>query len=128
MDYEEMRNRHCLFFKFRANEFTVIVIYKSPQYSVVKFRNNLESMLQGLSEKTFFIGDINIDLSSEKNVSIPKLFEKYGFKTCLDLKHASTDYGTHIDICFSNSTEIQAWFYESYYSYHKAICVIWPKQ
>jgi len=126
-DHDEVRRKHCLFLKLQVNNCNIIVIYKSPKYSLLKFRENLEDMLKYSTENTFYVGDININLQEKKNLTIPDLFKKYGFKSCLDLKHPSTDFGTHIDVCFTNNQQIQAWFYESYYSYHKGICIICPK-
>lgn len=47
--------------------------------------------------------------------------------TLLNINNVSTNLGTHIDICFSNVQLSEAFFYETYYSYHKPICIIFPK-
>jgi hypothetical protein len=102
-------------------------MYKHPNYPIRLFLSSLKEILDIGAAKSVFLGDINIDLQKPEGHHVLKLFRERGLESKLDIEKPSTDGGSHIDICFSNVDTLQAWFYESYYSYHKPICVVWPK-
>ena len=118
---------HCIFVSFEISNVKIVIMYKSPKYPKTPFLEILKQHLDTTSGNCFFIGDININLQASEGKSILHLFRQYNLKSSLDIKLPSTDYATHIDCCFSNMSGLKSWFYESYYSYHKPICVIWPK-
>ncbi len=102
-------------------------MYKSPMFQKSRFREILQSSLSTVNADAVYVGDINLDLSDEKNADIIDIFAEYGFTSQLNRMDSSTNGGTHIDVCFSDVDYLSSWFYESYYSYHKPICVAWPK-
>ena len=118
---------HCLFVKFIQSGVTVLMTYKSPKYPLSDFSEKFAEQLKNSRGKLLVFGDVNIDLKAPEGKPILKLFEWRNLDAMVDIQHPSTDYGTHIDCCFSNVPNAMAWFYESYYSYHKAICIVWPK-
>jgi hypothetical protein len=118
---------HCLFLKQRISNVTVTFMYKHPNFPDRKFLRHLRSALEDVSGKEIFVGDININLQQPEGRRVLSLFMEFHFHSNLNIAQASTDGGTHIDCCFSNADEVEAWFYESYYSYHKPICIVWPK-
>lgn len=87
----------------------------------------LQSSLSKLNTYALYVGDINLNLSDEKNEDVITIFAEHGFTSQLNRLIPSTNGGTHIDICFSDADYVSSWFYESYCSYHKPICVTWPK-
>ena len=116
-------NGHCLLLSVSIENIHVVFMYKSPKYSILNFLRILETRLLQINHKTICIGDINIDLKCGGDAVI-SLFEKYNMVSILDLMNSTTNGNTHIDCCFSNFSPT-GWLYETYYSYHKAICVTW---
>jgi hypothetical protein len=118
---------HCVILKFQVYGVDVLMLYKHPKYSNVHFVHKLGTFLIKMTGKILVFGDININLQKPEGQNILELFRSRKLKSKLNINHSSTDGGSHIDICFSNVNDIEAWFYESYYSYHKPICMVWPK-
>lgn len=104
---------HCIFVTFYFGGLTLVLMYKSPKLSKNNFKQTLVRVMEGKSNAVF-IGDINIDLMKEENVDIIKLFENRGFYSQLNLQERSTNYNTHIDVCFSDRSDVMSWFYEYY--------------
>jgi hypothetical protein len=117
---------HCLLARYLVGSVSIIVMYKHPKFSKQQFQVILEDVLKSVQGKTVIIGDINIDLLNEHNIYIYQLFEKYNFYSQLT-RIPSTNLATQIDCCFTNF-ETTAWLYETYYSYHKSICITFPKK
>jgi len=115
-------NGHCLLLSVLV-EVHVVFMYKSPKYSIPNFLKILETCLLQINDKTICRGDINVDLKCGGDAVI-SLFEKYNMFSILDLMSSTTNGNTHIDCCFSNFTPA-GWLCETYYSYHKAICLTW---
>ena len=84
-------------------------------------------MLLTVNEAAVYIGDINLDLSKDEHSDIVHQFNAAGLSSMLNLKATSTNLDSHIDVCFSDKRNLDCWYYESYCSYHKPICIIWPK-
>jgi len=121
-------NGHCLFVTFHVQDVTVVMSYKSPAYNQSLYVERLEALLSSYCGKILLFGDINIDLKKKDGENIRKRLLDLNFKCIIDATNCSTDGGSRIDVCFANFKFIEAWFYESYYSYHKPICIIWPKK
>jgi hypothetical protein len=121
-------NGHCLFVRFQISSNNIIVAYKSPQFSNSLFLNTLEDTLRSIHGNLIVLGDFNMDLRKSEGRKILQLFSSRSLESKLNVQSFSTDGGTHIDYCFSNIANVEAWFYETYYSYHKAICVVLPKK
>lgn len=124
ISYQRDRH-HCLFAKYLIGAVHVIVMYKHPKYSKQQFQIRLEESLKNVQGNAIIVGDINIDLLNELNRNVCQLFEKYNFRSQLS-RNPSTNLATQIDCCFTNF-EVTSWLYETYYSYHKSICIIFPK-
>lgn len=116
---------HCLLARYLVGSVSIIVMYKHPKFSKQQFQVILEDVLKSVQGKAVIIGDINIDLLNENNIYVYQLFEKYNFYSQLP-RIPSTNLATQIDCCFTNF-ETTAWLYETYYSYHKSICITFPK-
>jgi hypothetical protein len=119
---------HCLIVRFQMLDINIIVAYKSPQYSKSLFIKTMGDTLRTIDGHVLVLGDFNMDLRKSDGRKVLDLFNSQQLESKLNVDSFSTDGGTHIDYCFSNVANVKAWFYENYYSYHKAICVIIPKK
>jgi len=125
---EASRTGHCIMVVFYVDKLKLIMLYKSPKFSRRSFLAFLESNLENnQSEPVVVFGDININMMSEEGKQVQLLFNKFNLETRFNYNLPTTDGGTHIDVCFSNCHYLNAWHYESYWSYHKAICFSWPR-
>jgi len=120
-------NGHCLFLTFHIEGVKAVMSYKSPAYNPNLYVERVEALLSSYSGNVVFFGDINIDLQKKDGEKLQKRLQELNYKCIVDVSNCSTDGGTHIDVCFANFQMIEAWFFESYYSYHKPICITWPK-
>jgi hypothetical protein len=118
---------HCLFVKWRMSQVNIIMCYKSPNYSKSLFIRKLGDILGTIQGNILVFGDMNIDLKKNEGKKLIDLFYSFNLISKLNIQATSTDGGSHIDCCFSNVNNLEAWFYESYYSYHKPICMVWKK-
>jgi hypothetical protein len=119
---------HSLVVRFQILDMNMVVAYKSPQYSKSLFIKTMDDTFRSIEGDVVVMGDFNMDLRKSEGRKILDLFNAYQLESKLNLGSFSSDGGTHIDYCFSNVANVQAWFYETYYSYHKAICVVMPKK
>lgn len=104
----------------------IVVFYKHPNYSRGGFGRLLEEVIRKYSDSpSLFVGDANINFNTPEGQSVIQMFSKYSLESKLPFTMPSTNLGSTIDCCFSNVPNLRAWYYESYYSYHKPICVKW---
>ncbi len=127
VDTDASGNGHSIFVTVIYGGLTIVVMYKSPMFQKSRFRQMLHSSLSLVNTNVIYVGDINLDMCDEKNSDIVEVFAKYGLQSRLNLKETSTNGNTHINVCFSDIDFLNCRFYVSYYSYHKPICVAWPK-
>lgn len=123
---ERSLDGHCIFVNVTFGGLSIVVIYKSPTFPKYRFRQMLQSMLSTTNNNALYVGDINLNLMDEQHQDIIEMFNEQGLTMQLNME-PSTNGGSHIDICFSDVEYLSSWFYESYYSYHKPICVVWPQ-
>ncbi len=113
---------------FTLLSFTYIIVYRSPSSSKEDFFQALKNMLDAVDGPFILMGDINIDLAGDSlSGSGKKFVEMMQQKDALSLTKLdeySTDGNSHIDVVFSNYNDVESWYYESYYSYHRPICTI----
>jgi hypothetical protein len=119
---------HSLVVCFQILDTNMVVAYKSPQYSKSLFIKTMDDTFRSIEGDVVVIGDFNMDLRKSEGRKILDLFNAHQLESKVNVDSFSSDGGTHIDYCFSNVANVQAWFYETYYSYHKAICVVMPKK
>jgi hypothetical protein len=119
---------HCLFVKWSVSNLNLIMVYKSPKYSTSQFIEQLRTQLSVSENKMLVFGDFNINLKESEGKQLSALFQEFELTSTLNIHHPTTNGGSHIDCCFSNHEDVEAWIYESYYSYHKPICIVWPRQ
>lgn len=100
------------------------MIYKHPHFSKKMLFEHFQNILKKLSDKNLIFGDINIDMNTNKGSSFNKLMNSFHLHSQLNFKYPSTQHNTHVDICFSNIKDMTAWYYETYYTYHKPICMV----
>jgi len=119
---------HYDFTLWTMNHVNFMMVYRSPKSNILDFQVMLEEYLISIMKNCGVIvfGDFNIDLDDPKE-TLKDLFFKYGLRALMPVKCASTDGGTQVDGAFSNIKVIEAWFYESIFSYHQPICITWPK-
>ena len=119
---------HCIIVSIVISDVHLIMSYKHPKYSKESFMQKLSEILSNIEGKIIFFGDVNINLKNQEGASFINMLKQFRMTSKLNISESSTDHGTHIDCCFANFPEMEAWFYESYFSLHKPICVIWPKR
>ncbi|OXA54149.1 ATP-dependent DNA helicase PIF1 [Folsomia candida] len=97
-----------------------------PQYSAATFLKDVENLLNSTKGTPMIVfGDFNLNFMTQDGFQMKQIFTKMGLRLITPIEN-STDGNTSIDACFSNLYGVSAWFYESYFSYHKPICVTWP--
>lgn len=118
---------HFLIIHFRVLDTNMIIAYKSPQYLNSLFIKALDDTLRSIHGNVVVLGDFNMDLRNSEGKRVLQLLNSQQLESKFNAESVLTDGGTHIDYCFSNVPDVEAWLYETYYSYHKAICVVIPK-
>lgn len=98
---------------------TIIFQHKSPAYPLTKFADILCFTITQFSflQEVTIVGDFNLHPST-----VNKIFHNTSFKYCL-IEDETTDYGTLIDLCYTNQHNQSAhvYVYESPISDHKAL-------
>ncbi len=139
---------HCLILSAKIDGVYCYAVYKHPNFSKRDFLRLLTQQLKnqfpkelhdpeeeenivqedhnGEPPRVIVFGDMNINLSdSSMNSRVLELFNRINLRSCLDLTESTTDYNTHLDVCFSNIPTLCCSTYENYYSYHKSLCISW---
>jgi len=118
---------HFVMVDWKVSEVQLIMVYKSPKYGISRFLEKLRDILTAIQGPCVVFGDFNINLQIEDGKKLIGMFAEFDMVPKLNIQQATTNGGTHIDCCFSNSQNVTSWVYESYYSYHKPICIVWPR-
>jgi nucleoside-triphosphatase THEP1 len=121
---------HIDFTFWNLNTVQLVMIYRSPKSRVQDFLNHLDAVLVKLNAgntPTVIFGDFNIDLNHKDGDQCRAICTKHKLRSRLPPRCSTTDGNTQIDGCFSNLKFIEAWTYESVFSYHKPICITWVK-
>jgi len=118
---------HCLCVSWTHENINFIMSYRSPKCSITAFKRMITNIIEEKEGDVLFFGDINIDLSKSENQPFVDFMASFNMESKLNVNEHTTDSGTHIDCLFSNVTAMEACLYETYYSHHKAICMILPK-
>lgn len=117
---EKRIDSHCLILTGTISHVRFLALYKHPKFSRSNFLHILAKQLEEHStEQLVVFGDMNIDLSDSSNASVLEFFEKFNLKSCIPPSKSTTDYNTHLDVCFTNMSNLQSKINENYYSYHK---------
>lgn len=127
MSASSFASDHCILVTTKHAEVTVVLMYKSPGFSVSAMQGAIEEALKVNNKNVIYIGDVNMDLSKKQGEYLVKIFERYGLVSKLPLNCQTTNLGSVLDVCFSDKGDCHATVYESYYSYHKPILVTWSK-
>jgi len=108
----------------------ILVIYKSPIYSLPKFRSEIENLFEEtrhiLGDNIVILGDFNLCLQAlRESKETYSYLLRMGLRSLLDLKTSTTREDTHIDWAFSNMSNGQASAktFETVHSFHDAISV-----
>lgn len=109
----------------KVEEVVILICYRHKNYSPSSFLHDLKEIITSVNEKCIVCGDLNIDLIRNPNVNLKQFFENLGFHNLLPSVASTTDYGTYIDLCFSNYLEANSFIYETFYSFHKGLCIYW---
>ena len=127
LDCSKTADGHCIFVQGKINDVVCVIMYKSPKFPAAKFLDKIRSILCKSFGQMMFLGDININLFSSDGFAVKQLYQEFGFHSLVPNNRSSTNGHTQIDCCFCNFTSqnVKSWFYESYYSYHKPMCVVW---
>lgn len=123
---EKVLSNHYLILVGLLKGVRLFTIYKHPSFSKSDFLRVLGRQLEKHSSEPLLVfGDMNIDFSCSSNTNPLDFFQKFGLKSCLSFSESTTDYNTHLDVCFSNVQNIKCTIYENYYSYHKSLSIKW---
>jgi hypothetical protein len=103
------------------NGISVVVIYRSPRYSITLFIQHLRKLLQEMNSnsKAVFLGDFNEDL--QKGTTIQSCFESYGYKQIVS--SPTTEGFTLLDHVYVKNITCTANIIPTYFSYHEAVGV-----
>ena len=116
---------HFELLSFCYKGLNIITGYRSPQMPINEFKNNLIQILFNINfnnEKIILLGNFNIDLCQENNLSFEKfLFENYHLKSEFGKEIFTTISKSQLDIIFSNVEIIKTGIYEVYFSDHNLI-------
>jgi hypothetical protein len=124
---EGNQEKHIQVVSWEQKGVTLYMIYRSPSSQIASFKALLKGILvETVNKPTTIFGDFNINFLDKESVYYKKMFKDFGFAQNTPLE-ASTDGNTSIDVCFSNIVGMEASYYESYFSYHKPVCISWPK-
>jgi len=121
---------------FTYQEYCICVLYKLPNTLNTYFLQIIKEMFHSIklkimieNYKFIIVGDFNVDINEDKsNIIIKYLLEEKRFKFNLNNLYSSTNFGTQIDLCFSNYNACECKYYENYYGYHKPITCIMNKK
>lgn len=98
----------------------IVTLHKKPKSKTTVLRKALEHLIINnlRNSPSVIIGDFNIqsDVPSFNN-----FFDSYGFKQVIH--EVTTNFGTTIDLCFTNIKSFNAGVHEMYFSYHKGIWI-----
>ncbi len=94
------------------------ILYKKQKMTDKQFLAQLEPILiQHLrGQPSVIMGDFNIEHNS---ALLRHFFHQYEFKQVI--QGPTTDFGTTIDLCYTNITNYTSGVLENYFSYHKGI-------
>jgi len=127
VDSGKDHNGHHIIFKCHIDSVLCICTYKSPEFSNSVFSAKIRECLQNIEEPSVFFGDDNVCLYKPEAAGLLKVLELCGSHSMLPSHCSTTNGGSQFDCCFKNFDEPKAWIYESYYSYHKPICITWSQ-
>ena len=99
------------------------ILYKKQDMTEKDFLTKLEPILiKHLNgQPSVILGDFNIEHNS---ALLRRFFHQYGFRQVI--QGPTTDFGTTIDLCFTNITNYTSGVLETYFSYHKGIWLQLP--
>lgn len=118
-------NGHYLILKAKVENIFIFMCYKHPDYSNKDFLDELRNQIACcIPANIVLVGDLNMDARGNPD-HLQKFFEHFSMRSRITDLEPTTDYGTQIDVCFSNCNFVTASVYETYYSYHKGILVSW---
>lgn len=123
----QLDGSHCLFTKIALYNVLVVVMYKSPRFPASQFLQYLFSIIEKENIMAIFVGDTNIELTSRDGQSTIQCLQDVGYRSIFDGHTSSTNGHSCLDWCFSNISACDAFFYETYFSYHKGIAMLLKK-
>ena len=109
-----------------------IIVYKSPKISLKELINILISTfarVHSLGESNYDIivsGDFNIDFMDNSNSSSNQLIDLFERNNLFQTSPImfSTNFKTQIDVTFTNNLNIISEYFESVFSYHKVMWIL----
>lgn len=107
---------------FALENIYVIVCYKHPRFSSSVLLEVLQLILISSPGPKVLIGDLNMGANHDR-LKLNDFFSKFGMRPNLGTEDVTTELGSQIDVCFSNVSELLVSVAETYYSYHKALCI-----
>jgi hypothetical protein len=99
------------------------VAYKSPRATDKDLMLFLDDVMTNGPEDKVLMGDLNIDLRKPLPTCFKHFIGRHNLKSINPNSYPTTDAGTHIDVCLSNIKNIRSNVYESYFSFHKPLCI-----
>ena len=121
-----VQNVEGLMCRICQGKICLILVYRPPQYSIVKFCRNLSSILHIIKQTpdikgTVVLGDFNENVLVSKGV-IQRLMENHGYTQIVST--ATTENGTLIDhVYLSENVQGTTAVMPTYYSDHEAISI-----
>jgi endonuclease/exonuclease/phosphatase (EEP) superfamily protein YafD len=104
----------------------ILICYRHKLFNVNEFLCAVkDAILQTKENHIILIGDFNVNLIKDNTFNLRRFFSVLQLESSLKNDESTTDYGTQIDCVFTNVQLLHATVWETYYSYHKGICVNW---
>ncbi len=108
------------------DDIALFVCYKHKDFNTNVFLRDVKDAIFTTKENHLIIvGDFNVNFIKDNTFNLPAFFSALKMERSLKYDEATTDYGTQLDCVFTNVQSLQASVWETYYSYHKGICVNW---
>lgn len=114
---------HCQFFRGEFCETEFVAVYRHPRFPRAKFLELLFNIIKTLCGDFIVFGDCNIDFNKAENQLLLTKFKNLNARLALRLNESTTEYNTLLDVCFTNVNDLTCHVYETYYSYHKGLCI-----
>ena len=116
---------HIEIIMFKVVDIQILTIYASPGFSKLRTIEVIIDLIKNRnSSKVLIIGDLNIDINECHGIKLKEQLRKYYIGFSLEERKTSTEYGSQIDLLFSNFQPTFADYYISLTTYHKPIFAI----
>ena len=114
-------NQHFECIAILVNDVALLLIYNSSKNSLEQLIEYLTSCIVEIKcKKIIVVGDFNTELQSTNGRKLVNFMKRNDYN--IMKTGVTTNSNTTIDYIFTKDMTIDSFIYESYFSFHKAIC------